>query len=95
MTKRHYGETKAQRQAAWLADFNDAVITQMPSLSGRIEWPSALHFYYNGVSAQDAAARYVGRVLSELVQQDEESLVEEEAERRAQERFTLDGRHYG
>jgi len=56
--KRHYGLTKAQRQAEWLAQFSDALITRAPALSGRIEWPSALHFYFSGMSVPDAVDQY-------------------------------------
>lgn len=55
---RNYGETKAQRQARYLAEFSDAVITAAPAHAGRIEWPSALHFFFTGVPVADAAARY-------------------------------------
>jgi len=56
--KRHYAQTKAQRQAEWLAAFNDIVITRRPALSGRIEWPAALHYFYSGLTPQDAADSY-------------------------------------
>ena len=52
-------QTKAQRQARYLAEFNDAVIALDPSKSGRIDWPTALHFYFTGVPVADAAARYL------------------------------------
>lgn len=56
--RRHYGQTKAQRQAEWLASFSDALITIDARYSGRIEWPSALHFYHQGMAAKDAAELY-------------------------------------
>ena len=52
-------QTKAQRQARYLAEFADAVTAIDPSQSGRIEWPTALHFYFTGVPIADAAARYL------------------------------------
>ena len=52
-------QTKAQRQARYLAEFVDAVIAIDPSHAGRIEWPTALHFYFTGVPVADAAARYL------------------------------------
>ena len=52
-------QTKAQRQARYLAEFNDAVIALDPSKSGRIDWPTALHFYFTGVPVADAAVRYL------------------------------------
>ena len=56
--KRHYGQTKAARQAEWLATFNDLVVTRVPELSGRIEWPAALHYFHAGLSPQLAADSY-------------------------------------
>ena len=56
--KRHYGETKAARQAAWLARFNDIVTTRAPGLSGRIEWPTAIHQYNSGRTPEAAADEY-------------------------------------
>ena len=56
---RNYGETKAQRQARYMSEFSDAVIAAAPAHAGRIEWPSALHFFFTGVPVADAAARYV------------------------------------
>jgi len=57
--KRHYGQTKAQRQADWLARFSDAVITADARHSGRIEWPTALHLFHQGLTPTDAANRYL------------------------------------
>ena len=55
---RHYAETKAQRQADWLARFADAVVAIDARHAGRIEWPSAKHFYFEGLAVDDAAKRY-------------------------------------
>ena len=52
-------QTKAQRQARYLAEFVDAVTAIDPAQSGRIDWPTALHFYFTGVPIADAAARYL------------------------------------
>ena len=57
--KRHYGQTKAQRQADWLAQFSDAVITADARHSGRIDWPTALHLFHQGLTPADAARQYV------------------------------------
>lgn len=57
--KRHYRETKAQRQANWLAEFSDAVLAVNPSLSGRIDWDTATHLMFSGMAPKDAAARYL------------------------------------
>lgn len=57
--KRHYGQTKAERQAEWLAQFSDALLTRAPALSGRIEWPAALHYYFSGTPVADAVDQYI------------------------------------
>ena len=56
--KRHYGMTKAQRQAEWLAQFSDLLTARKPALSGRIEWPAALHYFHSGMTPQDAVDQY-------------------------------------
>ena len=56
--KRHYGMTKAARQAEWLAQFNDLLTARKPALSGRIEWPSALYYFHAGVTPADAVESY-------------------------------------
>ena len=57
--KRHFALTKAQQQADWLARFSDALITLEPSRAGRIDWDSAKHFFFNGMSVFDAVNQYV------------------------------------
>ena len=52
-------QTKAQRQAHYLAEFVEAVTALDPSQSGRIDWPTALHYFFTGVPVADAAARYL------------------------------------
>lgn len=52
-------KTKAQRQAEWLAAFTDLVVAADGCHSGRIEWPSALHFYFTGLTPEEGAARYL------------------------------------
>lgn len=61
MAKRnfHYGETKAQRQADWLARFSDAVVSADPRHAGKICWDTAKHFYFSGLDYAEAATRYV------------------------------------
>ena len=49
--------TKAQRQAAWLIEFTDHVVSRAPVHAGRIEWPSALHFYFTGLAPATSGAR--------------------------------------
>jgi len=55
----HYGETKAQRQSQWMTEFNDAVVALDAKHSGRIDWNSANHFFYTGLSAKEAAEKYI------------------------------------
>jgi len=57
--KRHIGFTKAQRQAEWLAAFTDAVYTADARHAGRMDWDTALHYFYSGYSVSDAAISYV------------------------------------
>ncbi len=57
--KRHYGQTKAQRQADWLAQFADMLVGRFPRLSGRIDWDAAKHYYFSGVSVADAVDQYI------------------------------------
>ena len=52
-------QTKAQRQAQWLTEFTDQVVSRVQAHSGRIEWPSALHFYFIGLTPAEGAARYL------------------------------------
>jgi hypothetical protein len=56
--RQHYGQTKAARQAEWCAQFNDIVVARVPALSGRIDWPTALHYYHTGHTPQAAADSY-------------------------------------
>ena len=56
--KRHYGQTKQAKQAEWLARFSDLLLTRAPGLSGRIDWPAALHYYHSGAAPEDAVDQY-------------------------------------
>ena len=56
--KRHYGQTKAQRQADWLAKFADALLARRPGLSGHIDWDAAKHYYFPGADVADAVDQY-------------------------------------
>ena len=56
--RRHYGQTRAQQQADWLARFSDALITREARYSGRIDWDTAKHYYHSGVPLDDAVDRY-------------------------------------
>jgi hypothetical protein len=55
---RHYGETKAQRQAQWMGEFADKLVTLYPQISGRIEWDTAKYYYLYGKTVDDAVSEY-------------------------------------
>ncbi len=57
--KRHFAQTKAQQQADWLARFSDAVVTLEPRHAGRIDWDTAKHLFFSGMSVSEAAGQYV------------------------------------
>ena len=57
--KRHFAQTKAQQQADWLARFSDAVVTLEPRHVGRIDWDTAKHLFFSGMSVSEAAGQYV------------------------------------
>jgi len=57
--RRHYGQTKAQRQADWLAQFTDALLTRVPRLAGRIDWDAAKYYYLYGTDVADAVDQYI------------------------------------
>lgn len=59
MQRRHFGQTKVQRQADWLARFSDIVTTADARHAGRIDWPTALHLFHQGLAPADAASRYI------------------------------------
>ena len=56
--RKHYGETKAQRQADWLARFSDTLMTRAPQLAGRVDWDAAKHYYFSGTPVPDAVDQY-------------------------------------
>ena len=57
---KNFAQTKAQRQAEWMAAFSDAVVTAKPELAGKICWDTAKFYYFNGKKSTEAAAEYVG-----------------------------------
>lgn len=57
--RRHFGQTKAQRQADWLAQFTDALLTRVPRLAGRIDWDAAKYYYLYGTDVADAVDQYI------------------------------------
>ena len=54
----HYGQTKAQRQADWLARFSDALLTRAPNLSERIDWDAAKYYCFSGMDVSAAVDQY-------------------------------------
>lgn len=59
MRKTYFGQTKAQREADWKAQFSDLVVTLDAKHAGKIEWSSADHFYFQGLTPREAAETYV------------------------------------
>lgn len=59
MRKTYFGQTKAQREADWKAQFSDLVVTLDAKHAGKIEWSSATHFYHQGMTPREAAETYV------------------------------------
>ena len=57
--KIHFGQSKADRQADYLARFSDALLTRAPRLAGRIDWPSAQHYFFSGTPVEDAVNSYL------------------------------------
>ena len=55
----HFGINKVQREAQWKAEFSDIVVTLDSRHAGKIEWPSATHFYNQGLTPREAAETYV------------------------------------
>lgn len=48
----------AERQAKYCAEFSDALLARAPQLSGRIDWPAVLHYYYSSTGVLDAVDKY-------------------------------------
>jgi hypothetical protein len=49
---------KADRMAAWLAAFERNVIELDPTQCGKINWDTAKYYFYTGIPASEAAAKY-------------------------------------
>lgn len=56
--RRHYGQTKAQRQADYMAAFAETLLARFPRLAGRIDWDAAKHYYFSGTPVADAVDQY-------------------------------------
>jgi hypothetical protein len=46
-------------RAQWLAEFERIVIEARPDLAGRFNWNTPVHMFNTGMSAPDAAARFI------------------------------------
>ena len=57
--KRHSGQTKAQRQADYMAAFAEMLLARFPRLAGRIDWDAAKHYFFSGVPVADAVDQYI------------------------------------
>lgn len=51
-------KTKAQVKAEWMAEFNSQVIKLDSKHSGKIDWNTADHFYFSGLTPSEAAHKY-------------------------------------
>lgn len=56
----------ADRQAAYLARFEELVTQAEPRHAGRIEWASGVHFFFQNTPVAQAAALYVNNRKGEL-----------------------------
>lgn len=46
-------------KANWLACFENYVVRARPDFAGKIDWDSAVHIYNLGLTARDAAGKYL------------------------------------
>lgn len=51
--------SKEELTKTWMRFFEKQVIEQCPEFSGKIEWPSAYNYFYQGLTTQEAAKRYL------------------------------------
>ncbi len=52
-------KTKDHIRAQWMGKFCDTVELLAPGLSGRIDWNTAIHFFFTGRDPVEAAKHYV------------------------------------
>ena len=50
---------KAAARQQWFRAFEDAVLKLAPHLAGKLDWDTATFFFNEGMTADDAAARFV------------------------------------
>ena len=51
--------TKAKARVKWMGTFEAVVVKAEPAHAGRIEWPTAHHWYFSGYTAQEADEKYL------------------------------------
>jgi hypothetical protein len=42
----------------WMAAFSDEVAKRAPQLAGKIDWDTATHFFFEGMTPAEAAERF-------------------------------------
>jgi hypothetical protein len=56
-----------KRRQEWMATFESEIIGRLPRLAGKIDFENTGTYFFNsGLSAQDAAERYVSNIPSKL-----------------------------
>lgn len=51
--------SRETKKAMWMAKFELVVVNRYVALSGRIRWADATHLFNTGLSAADAADKYL------------------------------------
>jgi len=57
--------TKTAHRQLWLTFAQREILAARPDLSGKLDWDTLLHLYYSGMTAEDAAKRYLARIPQE------------------------------
>jgi hypothetical protein len=52
-------KSKKARKAAWLARYEDLLVAGVPELAGRVDWNTALYYYYQELTPEQASARAI------------------------------------
>jgi hypothetical protein len=58
--------SKEARKAAYMAQFETLVTRAIPEQSGRIDWNTPLHLFYNSIPVVDAAQHYIARIKHDM-----------------------------
>ncbi len=62
MNLRYSGQRIAsalKRKAIWFEQYEERIVTAFPAMRGKVEWDTATYFYNEGLSADEAATRYI------------------------------------